>query len=473
LPGTLRSRLGPILSLALVLAGALGLSFSNAAAASPATPAPQMNTADYVEVSGYLDSSANSFLLRQIAASQDASSAVLIVRLDSPGAVDASVGPVLHAMRESTVPILVWVAPGDAQAGSAAAALALAAHRAVMAPEATIGPAHPFDLRDFDGNGAGDENATRSAISDVAAGRDRALPGGAVDRLLSEPVPANEALEAGMVDGIAPTVQELLQSMRGLQLQMASGEVTLPTDPMTLRFGKMSLLERLVHSSMRPEFAYLLLLVGFFGLIFELYNPGLGAGGVAGAVALGFSFYAFTALPVSWLAVAALLLAFLLLTADLRNGQLGVWSILGGVSLVVGTVFLYAGAHPAIRLSWWAGIGGIVMTLLFFVSVMTSAIRARTAKPLPGAEGILEAVGVARTDIDPDGQVMARGTLWRARTLGAAIGQGEAVKVKGVSGLMLMVEPTNEAPAQSDVDTPVEAQSEAGTQPTEAGTQPT
>lgn len=112
-------------------------------------------------------------------------------------------------------------------------------------------------------------------------------------------------------------------------------------------------------------------------------------------------------------------------------------------------------------MSWWAAIGGIVMTVLFFVSVMTSAIRARTAKPLPGSDGILEAVGVARTDIAPDGQVMARGTLWRARTLGAAIGQGTAVKVKGISGLMLMVEPTNEAPAQSDVDTPVEIEEDA------------
>ncbi len=363
-------------------------------------------------------------------------------------------------MTESSVPVIVWIAPGNAQAGSAAAALALAAHRAVMAPHATIGPAQPLDLRNFEGAGAGDDGSTRSAVQDIARDRNRFLRDDAVDRLLSVQVPAEEALEAGLIDGIEPTVQELLLSIKGLKLDVAGGEVTLPTDPLTLRFVKMSLLERLTHGAMRPDFAYLLLLIGLFGLIFELYNPGLGAGGLAATVALGFSFHAFGALPVSWLAVAALLLSLFLLTADLSGARLGALSILGTVSLVAGTVFLYSGAHPAIRLSWWAAIGGVVMTMLFFVSVMTSAIRARTAKPLPGAEGILEAVGVARTDIAPDGQVMARGTLWRARTLGAAIAQGTAVKVKGVSGLMLMVEPTNENPAPSDVDALAEAESE-------------
>lgn len=449
---TAAPRRGSLILLALVALGVLALGFPAASEAAPAQP----NVADYVEVSGYLDSSAASFLLRQISSAQEDGSTVIILRLDTPGALDASLGPVLNAMSESRVPIVVWVAPGDAEAGSAGVLLALAGHLTVMSPGATIGPAHPLDLRDYRGEAAGDDGTTADAVKEVAAESNKDLGTEAVERLVSTTLQAEEAAGLGVADGIEPTVQELLQSLRGRSIELLDGSVTIPDEPPTLRFVKFGLLERLTHTAMRPEYAYLLLIIGFFGLIFELYNPGLGAGGIAGSIALGFSFYAFTALPVSWIAVGLLVLAFFLLTWDLARGTLAILSILGAVCLIAGTFMLYGGSHPAIRLSWWAAIGGIVMTVLFFVSVMTSAIRARTARPLPGADGILEAVGVARTDIAPDGQVMARGTLWRARTLGAAIGQGTAVKVKGISGLMLMVEPTNETPAQSDIDTPVE-----------------
>ncbi|CAN5889225.1 nodulation protein NfeD [soil metagenome] len=449
-------RRGSLFLLTLIALGvlALGMPADSQAVTPPATG--QSNVADYVEVSGVLDSAAVSFLLRQINASRQADSALMILRVDTPGALDAPVGPVLHAMAESTIPILVWVAPGDAGAGSAGALLALAGHLTVMSPGATVGPAHPIDLRQYRGEGAADDGSAAEAIREVAADGNKQLSSEAVERVVSGSLSAEEAVDLGIADGIEPTVQELLQSIRGVEIPLLDGSATVPDAPLTLRFVKMGLLERLAHSAMRPEYAYLLLLIGFFGLIFELYNPGLGAGGIAGTIALGFSFYAFAALPVSWFAVALLILAVFLLTWDLSRGTLAILSLLGVLCLVAGTLLLYRGAHPAIRLSWWAAIGGIVMTVLFFVSVMTSAIRARTAKPLPGSDGILEAVGVARTDIAPDGQVMARGTLWRARTLGAAIGKGAAVKVKGVSGMMLMVEPTNEAPAQSDIDTPVE-----------------
>ena len=286
------------LLLALTVLGMLAGSWSAiAATGEPATTAPR--TADYAEVTGFLDSSAVSFLLRQVEASQQAGSAMLILRLDSPGPVDASIDPVVHAMIESSVPVVVWVAPGDARAGSATAALVLAAHRAVMAPQATIGPAHPMDLGNYAGEGQGDDGTARAALQDIAADRRRSLDAGALGRLLSAEIAAAEALGTGIVDGVEPTVQELLEATRGVQISVAGEPVTLPAEPLTLRFVKMSLLERLVHSATRPEFAYLLLLAGLFGIIFELYNPGLGAGGLAGAAALGFSFHAFTALPVS------------------------------------------------------------------------------------------------------------------------------------------------------------------------------
>lgn len=153
-----------------------------------------------------------------------------------------------------------------------------------------------------------------------------------------------------------------------------------------------------------------------------------------------FGFYSFTLLPTSWAGVAMLLAGLTLLILDLRTHRLGPLTALGFAAILAGSLWLFAGAHPALRMSWWAIALGMAGTAIFFLSIMTSALKARAAKPVIGTEGLVGSVGVARTDISPEGQVMARGTLWRARTLGAAIGRGTPIKVKGIKGLTLMVE---------------------------------
>ncbi|MGQ0679275.1 MAG: NfeD family protein [Actinomycetota bacterium] len=414
-------------------AAAILLGLGGSAAAQTGSP-----EAAYMEVTGFVDRASVSFLSREISSAAGSErSALIIVRIDSPGAMDADLGPVLGAIAASTVPVVAWVAAGEAQAGSGAGLIALAAHRTVMSPGATLGPLDPLDLRDF-----GKAESVDGII-------DRALPGpeltpGALAAVRGARVGADEAVELGLADAQAPNVQELLLGLKGLSIRSGRVDVALSDEPVQLRFVKMALLERLVHSAARPEIAYLLLLIGLFGLIFEIYNPGIGFAGVGGGVALAFSFQAFTVLPAYWPAVAALLIGFAVMGRDMKTQSLGPLSYLGLVLLAGGSLLLYRGAHPEISLPLWAAVFGLLMTLAFFVQVMTSAIRARTAKPLPGAEGIIGAVGLARTDLAPDGQVMARGTLWRARTLGGAIGQGSPVKILGVSGLMLMVEPTAE-----------------------------
>lgn len=434
------------ISLLAILAGCLSL--MSAAGAHEGLPA-EADEAAYMEVTGFVDDSSVSFLERQIkAASARDEVAVLIIRVDSPGVLDTSVQPAIAAITASRVPVIVWVAAGEAEAGSAAALLAVASHRALMAPAATIGPLLPLDLREFDETP--DLAAQRRQVAAVLRESERDVSPQDLTLLEDEAIPARRALELGIIDGTAPNVQELLLGLKGETVRTGAGQVTFSDEPFRLRFVKMTVLERLVHSAARPELAYLLLLFGLFGLIFELYNPGIGAAGLAGGVSVGFSLYAFTILPTNWMALAAVLAAFMLLGKDLKTQSLGPFSIVGLILLAGGSLRLYSGAHPSLDLPLWAVIAGVLMTLSFYMQVMTSAIRARTAKPLPGADGIVGAVGIARTDISPDGQVMARGTLWRARTLGAAIGQGTAVKVLGTSGMMLMVEPTAEKVPEQD-----------------------
>lgn len=424
-----------MLWMVLVLVGLSMLATSGEALGASSRP----NTADYIEVSGVIDPSVSKFLSRQIRAADPDDTGAVILRIDTPGALDASVLPALEAIRDSQVPVIVWAAPGDAQAASAGALLLMAGHYSVMSEQATLGPLEPLDIKQF-----GREAVT--GAPEQLEGFDSQV----LEQLRSGPLPADRALELGLIDAVAPNVQQLLQSLQGLQIDTPSGTVTLSEDPLVLTFMKMGLMERLAHAATQPGYAYLLLVLGLFGLLFELYNPGVGGAAVFGGILLAFSFYALTLLPTSWLAVAGILVAFALMTMDLRTMSLGPLSWGGLALLVVASFRMYPDAHPALAMPLWAPVAGVALTMVFFVQAMTSAIQARTAKPIAGSEGIVDAVGVARTDVAPDGQVMARGTLWRARTLGMAIAEGTPVKVMGVSGLTLMVEPTDETPDPED-----------------------
>jgi membrane-bound serine protease (ClpP class) len=216
--------------------------------------------------------------------------------------------------------------------------------------------------------------------------------------------------------------------------------VTLHTADYQLRFHKMSVMERLLHTAIRPEIAYFLLLFGLFGLIFELYNPGVGAAALTGGICLAFAFYALSVLPTSWAGVALLVLAVLFLAIDLSTAGLGIFTAGSVVALVGGSILLFSGAGPELRLGWGSIAAAVAGILLFFLIVMRAVVRVRRSRPIAGAEGIVGTLGEARTDLDPEGRVMARGTLWKARAAGAAIPRGARVRVRSVSGLLLVVE---------------------------------
>lgn len=414
---------------------------------APAKGQSVSSLVDFVDVEGVIDPVTSRFLDKRIE-SAEAERAIVLIRLDTPGGLDVSMRQMTQRILNSSVPIVVWVSPPGARAASAGVFLTYASHIAAMSPGTNIGAAHPVDL-----GGGGDDVASQKATNDAAAylrsiAKERGRSVEWADEAVKESVSldAAEALDRDVIDLVAATTPELLNHIRGKQIQVKGGPVTIPDEEFTLRFHKLGLLDSLLHGAVRPEVAYLLLLIGFYGLIFEMYNPGIGAAGVMGGIALIFGFYGLSVLPTSWAGLALVLLGLAFFIAELHIAGLGVFTAGGVVAMLVGSIMLFSGGQ--IRLSWWAIGGAVTATLLFFVSVMTAAIRARTAKPLSGSEGIVGTRGTARTDIAPDGQVMARGTLWRARTLGAAIAQGTIVEIKGTSGLMLMVEPAESDPEE-------------------------
>ena len=451
--GTDMTPIRPFRRACCLLAVLLGLALLAMPAAAQQEPAggqgPDPAVIDFIQADGVVDPPVSGYLLRRIAESATNGADVAVVQLNTRGGLDAPVREIVDAIRNSEVPVVTWVSPSGAGAAGAGSYIAMAGHVVAMAPGTVLGPVRPVNLAAPEGtDDAGDADALLRSIAG-AGGRDLAWAERSVDD--GSTLTADRAVEQGVADVVAGSPATLLQELDGRRVQAGEREVTLSTARYQLRFHKLSIMERLLHTSLRPEIAYFLLLFGLFGLIFEVYNPGVGAAGVTGGICLAFAFYAFTVLPTSWGSLALLIAAVALLIIEMHEAGLGIFTVGGLAAFVAGSILLFRGADPALRLPWVAIAVAVACLLLFFISVMTAAIRSRASVPVSGARSMTGMLGEARTDIAPDGQVFANGTLWKARTAGMAIPEGAKVTVLGVSGLTLIVEA---AAAHADAPAP-------------------
>ncbi len=423
--------------------------------------ADEERVVEVVELKGVIDPATADYLEGQLRTAQREGPEALVVQLDTPGGLDVSMRDIIQRILASRVPVIVWIAPRGARAASAGTFITYAAHLAYMAEATELGAATPVNL-----GGGESRTLQRKAANDAAALiRDLARLRGrnvqwAEDAVLkAASLGASEAASREVVNGKASSLRELLRAVDGQKVEVPEGPpVALETwdssaeaPTVTVRFEEMNLLQQLLHMVTNPEIAFLLLLIGFFGIIFELYNPGIGLAGILGAVSLILAFYALSILPTNWAGVLLIALAVAFLLVDLHTAGLGVWTAGGVIALVAGALLLFAGADPALQLSPWAIAAAAGGTLVFFISVMTAALRVRLRRPITGEEAIIGTTGEATTDIAPEGMVATKGTLWRARTMETGIPAGAKVRIKAAEGLVLLVEPMHdeEAPARS------------------------
>ncbi len=439
--------MSPVWGLRMVMLGLAAL-----AAGVPAAAATTPPRVDVIQVSGVIDPPTAGYLRGELDRAQRDHDYAAIIQLDTPGGLSVSMRDIISKMLNSDVPIVVWVAPRGARAASAGTFITYAANLAYMAQSTEIGAASPVDL----GGGSLSGTEARKVMADAVAyikgiarqrHRNVAFAVDAVRHARS--VDAPTAARIGAVNGVASSLADVLRRMNGTTVTVADGSrVTLHTwdaatdEPaVTIAFQQMNLLQRILHTVVNPELAMWLLLIGIFGIVFEIYNPGIGLAGIVGLLCLVLGLYALAILPTNWAGVALLVGGVIFFLVDLHTGSLGAFTAAGIVALVGGGMLLFSGAPPALALPWWA-IGVTVLgTIVFFVSVMTAALRVRLRRPITGEDAIVGTVGEARTDIAPEGMVMSRGMLWKARTMETAIAAGEKVAIKAQEGLTLLVEP--------------------------------
>lgn len=387
---------------------------------------------------------------------------LLVIRLDTPGGAVNVMQGIVQTMIAADVPIAVYVAPEGAQASSAGTFLVLAGHIAAMAPNTTIGAASPVGGQGEELAETAREKAVNALVAQIKSLADRrgerAVAWAEKAVRSAEVATAQEALEIGIIDLIAPSVNDLLAEVDGQEVKLKTRTVTLHTAGASIVDVPMTFVEQLLHTITDPNIAYILLILGINGLLFELANPGGFVAGVIGAICLVLGFYALGVLDVNYAGLVLIGLAFVLFVLDIKAPTHGVLTVGGIAAFVLGSLILFN--TPVYAVSRGLILGVALVTASFFAFAISAALRAQRRKPTTGLEGLVGSPAQARTDLDPEGFVFLNGECWKARTEGASVRRGETVRVVAVDGFQLVVAPL-ERPAEDEPAPQVSPQVEA------------
>ena len=435
---------------AFVLSLALSLGFASASTSSDQTGARDVGATvsatgaadtlanvDVFEVSGLIDNVVANGIERAIGRSSTNGAQALVLQVNSRGAVvdRERMEQLLVAVRDSAVPVGVWVGPSGSRAHGWSSWLLAVADVSAMAPNSTVGKTGvPISI---DGEPLTFGEAT-SLLRSNTLGTDEARERG--------------VLRLDIADEGVPVLRNMLFALDGLSVngkvldtvvEVVGDDGTIVREAATTRFFKLGTLEQLMHTSASAALAYLLFSFGLALLIFEFYTAGVGIAGFVGALCTLLGTFGFAELPVRPFGIALLVFSVIAFAVDVQVGIPRFWTGVGVVSYVVASFTLYGPVQEeTLRLSWLTLVAGVASMTLAFVVGMPSMVRTRFATPTIGREWLVGAEGTAATDIAPEGEVVVRGAKWRARTNRATpIKSGEPLRVASIDGVTLDVEP--------------------------------
>jgi membrane-bound serine protease (ClpP class) len=390
---------------------------------------------------GVINPVAAEFITHSIEKANAAGAEAFVLELDTPGGLVTSMRDIVKSILGSEVPVVVYVAPPGARAASAGTFITLSAHVAAMAPQTNIGAAHPVAMGQ-----EMDKTMAEKAVNDSAAyikslaerrGRNAQWAEDAVRKSVS--ATEEEALKLGVIDLVSANLPALLSEIDGMKVETAGGERVLRTKGAAITRLEMSLRHRVLDVISDPNIAYILMLLGFYGIFFELTNPGAVFPGVVGGICLILAFYAFQTLPINYAGILLILLGVVLFILEIKVTSYGALTIGGIIAMVLGSLMLFEDAGPFVKLSIYTILPAVVVTALFFTVVIGLAWKAFRSKPTTGREGLVGLEGTAATEVTPaGGTVKVHGEIWSAVSE-EPIQPDEKVVVESVEGLKLKV----------------------------------
>ena len=406
-------------------------------------------TVKYIEVDGVIQPASSRYIQRALEEANDSGAEAFLMYLDTPGGLLESTRDIVKAIFASDIPVIVYVAPSGSRAGSAGVFITLSAHIAAMAPGTNIGAAHPISLgmgQEKDTTGVMEDKILNDAVAYIRTiaeqrGRNADWAESAVRESAS--ITETEALEKNVIDLIAPSTDSLFAMLHGKEVELPDGVRKLSLQNVIPEEIPMTWRDQILNIISDPNIAYVLMLLGIYGLFFELYNPGAVVPGVIGAICLILAFFAFQTLPVNIAGLLLILLAIILFILEIKVVSYGVLSIGATISLLLGSVMLIESPIPGLRVSWGVILPGVLGTVAFFMLAITLSIKAQKRKPTTGQEGLIGKTGEAIGDLAPKGQIKLHGEIWQARAQSGEITAGTSVEVVDVENMTLIVKQKN------------------------------
>jgi membrane-bound serine protease (ClpP class) len=397
-----------------------------------------------LKIDGAINPASAAFIERGIEKAQEKNAECLIIQMDTPGGLLKSTRVIVSSFLESKIPIIVYVSPGGAQAGSAGVFITMAAHIAAMAPGTNIGAAHPVDM-EGKMDSVMSEKVTNDAaafIRTIAEKRNRNLKWAENAVRKSQSITETEALDTNVIDLIAKNVDELLTQIDGKQVETITGTTTLHTKGARIEQMEMGWAEKLLDLLSNPNIALILFQLGTIGLILELYNPGSIFPGIVGVISLVLAFYSMHTLPINYAGLALIIFGIILFLLEIKIISHGMLAIGGAVSTFIGSIMLIrtSSVLEFVELSWSVIIASVIITTFFFVVILGLGIKAQRRKPTTGMEGLNGETGDVIETLKPEGVVRIQGEIWNAESLSGTIQKGKRVRVVKINGLKLLVE---------------------------------
>ena len=394
-----------------------------------------------IQIDGVIGPPIADYVVKNIKKAEEDNVHAVLLEINTPGGLDASMRKIITKIMNSPIPIIGYVTPEGAHAASAGAFIMMACDITAVTPTSSIGAAHPVTL-----GAKMDSTMERKVLNDMISYmtsivQKRERNEEVAKKMITESISltAKEALEQNIIEYVVKSRTELLAKINNIEIEKNDKKIVFLTENIKVVTLKMNFIERFFYHISNPNIAYILLMLGIYGILAEFSTPGIGFAGVFGTISLLLAFFALSSLPVNLVGILLIAAGVILLLLEIKVQSSGILGIGGVVGIILGSMMLIQTGSPFFKISISLIIGVGVFTILFFLLLVTLVYKVHHKKVTTGKKGLIGEKGYAKTALKPEGTVFVRGELWQAESIEGNIKKDEKIEVSKIEHLKLFV----------------------------------